>query len=63
LLEDDPGLLEHQLSGAGQLDAAGLAPEQRGADLLLQLSNLQGERRLVDAQRLAALAWIPTERN
>jgi hypothetical protein len=27
LLEDDPCFLQHQLTGTGQLDAAGLTPE------------------------------------
>ncbi len=49
LLEDDARFLEQQLSGTGQLDAPSTAMEQRRADLLFQLSNLQAERRLVDA--------------
>jgi hypothetical protein len=52
LLEDDPRFFEHQLSDIRQLDASGLALKQRRAKLLFQLSYLQAERRLTDAQSL-----------
>jgi hypothetical protein len=45
-----PSFVEQQDAGFGQLDAACQAAEQRGAHFLLQMADLQAERRLLDAE-------------
>ncbi len=58
LRENEARFFQHQLSGIGQFDAAGAAEEERRAQLLFQLANLQAERRLIDAEPLGGTRKI-----
>ena len=45
-LEDFPGIAEEESAGLGQLDSFSMAVEQGDLEIMLQLPNLHGHRRL-----------------
>jgi hypothetical protein len=50
-LDHRPGVVGHQPARLGRRDAAGMAMQQLGAELILQLADLHAESRLRDVQR------------